>query len=131
MSSVYRKIAIIDLANANNVLHRFITANSKSAIMHPKQKILALKGKLKTQLLALEHVRLCYAARRTLQIFNIKMKQKVKSHVNNKDIVFWKSVWDTRVGMVTDMSVFHRTISDATSHPKKYSITTGAQIINY
>jgi len=38
------QVVIIDLADANNVLRRPITADS--AIMHPKQKILALKGEL-------------------------------------------------------------------------------------
>jgi clathrin heavy chain len=38
------QVVIIDLADANNVLRRPITADS--AIMHPKQKILALKGVL-------------------------------------------------------------------------------------
>jgi clathrin heavy chain len=36
------QVVIIDLADANNVLRRPITADS--AIMHPKKKILALKG---------------------------------------------------------------------------------------
>ena len=43
------KQVIIDLADANNVLHRPITADS--TIMHPKQKILALKGKLRTSII--------------------------------------------------------------------------------
>lgn len=38
------QVVIIDLADANNVLRRPITADS--AIMHPSQKILALKGLL-------------------------------------------------------------------------------------
>jgi hypothetical protein len=36
------QVVIIDLADANNVLRRPITADS--AIMHPSKKILALKG---------------------------------------------------------------------------------------
>lgn len=36
------QVVIVDLADANNVLRRPITADS--AIMHPHQKILALKG---------------------------------------------------------------------------------------
>jgi clathrin heavy chain len=36
------QVVIIDLAEANNVLRRPISADS--AIMHPSQKILALKG---------------------------------------------------------------------------------------
>lgn len=74
-------------------------------------------------------------AGRTLQIFNIELKQKVKSHVNNEDIVFWKWVSETTIGMVTDTSVFHWTIADATSPPQKifdrHATLAGAQIINY
>ncbi|RPD63950.1 clathrin heavy-chain terminal domain-containing protein [Lentinus tigrinus ALCF2SS1-6] len=92
------QVIIINLADANNVLRRPITANAD--IMHPHQKILALR------------------AGRTLQVFDIKFKQKVKSHVNNEDIVFWK--WS---------------ITDATSPPQKifdrHSTLVGAQIINY
>jgi hypothetical protein len=36
------QVVIIDLADANNVIRRPITADS--AIMHPKQKIIALRG---------------------------------------------------------------------------------------
>jgi hypothetical protein len=46
-------------------------------------------------------------AGRTLQIFNIETKQKVKSHVNDaEDVVFWKWVSETTIGMVTERSVF-------------------------
>ncbi|KAJ7221957.1 hypothetical protein B0H12DRAFT_1269500 [Mycena haematopus] len=74
--------------------------------MHPSQKILALK------------------AGRTLQIFNIDTKQKVKSHVNDADVVFCKWVSDTTIGMVTDSSVLHWTIADQTSPPQKNSSVT-------
>jgi len=76
-------------------------------------------------------------AGRTLQIFNIETKQKVESHVNNEDIVFWKWVSDTTIGMVTDSSssVYHWTIADQTSAPQKifdrHPTLAGAQIINY
>lgn len=36
------QVIIVDLADANNVIRRPITADS--AIMHPHQKIIALKG---------------------------------------------------------------------------------------
>ena len=44
------QVVIIDLADANNVLRRPITADS--AIMHPHQKILALKGLSSTRTIA-------------------------------------------------------------------------------
>jgi clathrin heavy chain len=40
------QVVIIDLADANNVLRRPITADS--AIIHPTQKILALRGETVT-----------------------------------------------------------------------------------
>ncbi|THH32376.1 hypothetical protein EUX98_g1821 [Antrodiella citrinella] len=109
------QVVIVDLADANNVLRRPITADS--AIMHPHKKILALK------------------AGRTLQIFNIELKQKVKSHVNDSDVVFWKWISDETLGMVTDTAVYHWSISDTTSPPQKifdrHPTLVGAQIINY
>jgi clathrin heavy chain len=75
------------------------------------------------------------AAQRTLQIFNIETKQKVKNHVNNEDIVFWKWVSETTIGMVTENAVYHWTIADATSPPQKvfdrHATLAGTQIINY
>ena len=74
-------------------------------------------------------------AGRTLQIFNIETKQKVKSHVNNEDVIFWKWISDTTIGMVTETSVYHWTIADTTSAPQKmfdrHPSLMGAQIINY
>ncbi|KAJ3972225.1 hypothetical protein EV361DRAFT_798533 [Lentinula raphanica] len=108
------QVVIIDLADANNVMRRPISADS--AIMHPRQKILALK------------------AARTLQIFNIETKQKVKSHTNNEDIVFWKWVSDTTIGMVTEASVYHWSIADQSPPQKifdRHATLAGTQIINY
>ncbi len=70
-----------------------------------------------------------------MQVFNIETKQKVKSHVNNEDVVFWKWISDTTLGLVTETAVFHWTVSDATSPPQKifdrHANLVGAQIINY
>lgn len=62
-------------------------------------------------------------------------KQKVKSHANNEDVVFWTWVSDSMIGMVTDTAVYHWSISDATSPPQKvfdrHPTLAGTQIINY
>ncbi|KAG5640935.1 hypothetical protein DXG03_006606, partial [Asterophora parasitica] len=116
------QVVIIDLADANNVFWHPISADS--AIMHLRQKILALKG-METVILAGQ----------MLQIFNIEVKQKVKSRVNNEDVVFWKWVSDTMISLVTEMAVYYWTISDTTSPPQKifnhHPMLAGAQIINY
>jgi clathrin heavy chain len=51
-------------------------------------------------------------ASRTLQVFNIETKQKLKSHVNNEEILFWKWVSQTIIGIVTDTSIYHWTIAN-------------------
>ncbi|KAF8661339.1 hypothetical protein AX16_001434 [Volvariella volvacea WC 439] len=109
------QVVIIDLADANNILRRPISADS--AIMHPSRSILALK------------------AGRTLQIFNIETKSKVKSYMSNEDIVFWKWISETTIGLVSETSVYHWTITDTTSPPQKiferHPSLAGSQIINY
>lgn len=75
------------------------------------------------------------AANRTLQIFNIDTKQKVKAHENNENVVFWKWISESALGLVTDTSVYHWSITDATSPPQKvfdrHATLAGSQIINY
>jgi clathrin heavy chain len=74
-------------------------------------------------------------AQRQLQVFNIETKTKVKSHQTNEDVIFWKWISSTTLGLVTETSVFHWSITDATSAPQKifdrHASLVGAQIINY
>jgi len=108
-------VLIIDLYENGAVMRRPITADS--AIMHPSSKIIALK------------------AQRTLQIFNLELKSKLKSHVMNEDVTFWKWINETTIGLITETSVFHWCIdSDATAPQKMFERHTslqGAQIISY
>jgi clathrin heavy chain len=66
---------------------------------------------------------------------NIDTKTKVKSHVNNEDVIFWKWLSDQIIGIVTETTVFHWTMVDGTSPPQKifdrHPTLLGAQIINY
>lgn len=90
--------------------------NADSAIMNPQQKILALK------------------AGSTLQIFDIGMKRKLKDHVMNDVVVFWKWISPTTLALVTGTAVFHWT-SEGTDAPKKvfdrHPSLADSQIINY
>ena len=85
-------------------------------------------------LLGLPSLNAIHTAGRTLQIFNIDTKQKVKSHTNSEDIVFWKWVSDTIIGLVTETAVYHWSIADQTAPQKvfdRHATLAGAQIINY
>lgn len=95
------EVVIIELKNDNNIVRRPIKADS--AIMHWDRKIIALK-----------------AQQRTLQIFDLDAKQKLKSATMTEDVVFWKWFSATSLGLVTDTSVYHWDIFDpAQAAPQK------------
>ena len=95
------QVIIIDLKNNNEVIKRPI--NADSAIMHWSKNIIALK-----------------AQGRTIQIFDLTAKQKLKSAVMNEDVVYWKWFSEQSLGMVTDTSVYHWDVFDPTqSQPQK------------
>lgn len=42
-----------------------------------------------------------------MQIFNIEMKSKMKAHIMQDDVVFWKWISPNTLALVTETSVFH------------------------
>ncbi|CAG8909320.1 unnamed protein product [Penicillium egyptiacum] len=111
------EVIIIDLKNNNEVLRRPI--NADSAIMHWNKNIIALK-----------------AQGRTIQIFDLGARQKLKSANMNEDIVYWKWFSERSLGLVTDSAVYHWDVYDATQqNPVKVfdrlPNLSGCQIINY
>jgi clathrin heavy chain len=89
------EVVIIDLKQQNNVVRRPIKADS--AIMHWTKQVIALK-----------------AQSRTLQIFDLGQKAKLKSATMNEDVVFWKWFSETTLGLVTDTAVYHWDVFDST-----------------
>jgi clathrin heavy chain len=108
------QVVIIDMADHTNPIRRPISADS--AIMNPASKVIALK------------------AAKTLQIFNIEMKSKMKAHVMSDDVIFWKWISLNTIALVTETSVFHWSM-EGDSTPQKifdrHSSLNGCQIINY
>lgn len=108
------QVVIVDMNDPNNLIRRPITADS--AIMHPSSKILALK------------------AGRQLQIFNIELKAKVKSHVMSEDVIFWRWINSSTIALITDTSVFHWSLEGDSGPIKqldRHPNLNGTQIINY
>eukprot|EP01134_Creolimax_fragrantissima_P001261 CFRG1261T1 len=109
-----QQVVIVDMSNPNNPVRRPIGADS--AIMHPTSKVIALK------------------AGRTLQIFNLELKSKMKSHLMDQDVVFWTWIDVKTVGLVTSTAVFHWDM-DGDSQPAKifdrHANLANTQIINY
>ncbi|KAJ6670981.1 CLATHRIN HEAVY CHAIN RELATED [Salix viminalis] len=113
-------VVIVDMNMPMQPLRRPITADS--ALMNPNSRILALKAQLPgtTQ----DH----------LQIFNIELKAKVKSHQMPEQVVFWKWISPKMLALVTQTSVYHWSIEGDSEPVKMFDRTAnlqGNQIINY
>jgi clathrin heavy chain len=91
------QVIIVNLKNNNEVIKRPI--NADSAIMHWTKNIIALR-----------------AQGRTIQIFDLTAKQKLKSAVMNEDVVYWKWFSETSLGLVTEASVYHWDVFDPTQN---------------
>ncbi|CAM4940780.1 unnamed protein product [Rotaria socialis] len=107
-------VIIIDMADPTNPIKLPITADS--AIMNPTSKVIALK------------------AGKTLQIFNIKLRSRMKTYTMEEDSIFWKWASVNTIGIVTETSVYHWTM-EGDSQPDKmfdrHQSLLGCQIINY
>uniref|UniRef100_A9U2Z4 Clathrin heavy chain n=1 Tax=Physcomitrium patens TaxID=3218 RepID=A9U2Z4_PHYPA len=119
-TSPQNSVVIIDMSMPNQPLRRPITADS--ALMNPTSRVLALKALIpgSTQ----DH----------LQIFNIELKAKMKSHQMPEQVVFWKWISSKLLGLVTQTSVYHWSIEGESTPQKMFDRTanlTGNQIINY
>lgn len=118
------QVVIVDMADPQNPIRRPISADS--AIMNPASKVIALKGKAGTEGTA--------ASQKTLQIFNIEMKSKMKAHIMQDDVVFWKWISPNTLALVTETSVFHWSMEGDSTPVKmfdRHSTLNGCQIINY
>uniref|UniRef100_A0A671MTG7 Clathrin, heavy chain-like 1 n=1 Tax=Sinocyclocheilus anshuiensis TaxID=1608454 RepID=A0A671MTG7_9TELE len=108
------QVLIVDLSDPSEPIRRPITADS--AIMNPASKVIALK------------------AARTLQIFNMEMKSKVKAHTMTDEVLFWRWISVNTVALVTDTAVYHWSM-EGDSQPIKvfdrHASLAGCQIINY
>lgn len=107
-------VAIVDLNNIHNMVRRPMSADS--AIMNPEENILALK------------------LQRQLQVFNLETKAKLKSHMSPQDVIYWRWISATVLGVVTTSSVYHWSIEDDAPPQKvfdRHASLADTQIINY
>lgn len=54
------------------------------------------------------------AQQRTLQIFDLAQKLKLKSTTMSEDVLFWKWISVDTIGLVTETSVYHWNVMDGT-----------------
>lgn len=109
------QIAIVDLSAGSTVSRQKISA--EAAIMNPLSKVIALK------------------AGQVLQIFNLELRAKMKSHNMPAPVTYWRWVSPNSIALVTATSVFHWSIEGDTPPVKIFdrnpALTEGTQIINY
>lgn len=109
------QVTMIDMANNCQITRRPIQA--EAAIMNPATNILALRSQT------------------TLQIFNLDLKAKMKSHTMTEACVFWKWTSPKNLALVTATAVYHWSIEGNADPVKVFdrhaSIGAGTQIINY
>ncbi|KAJ1426287.1 hypothetical protein B484DRAFT_397626 [Ochromonadaceae sp. CCMP2298] len=109
------QIAIVDLSAGNTVSRQKISA--EAAIMNPLSKVIALR------------------AGQVLQIFNLELRAKMKSHTMPVPVTFWRWTSPNSIALVTATSVFHWSIEGDAAPVKIFdrnpALTDGTQIINY
>jgi clathrin heavy chain len=110
-----QQVAIVDLGAGNTVTRQKISA--EAAIMNPVSKVIALR------------------AGNQLQIFNLELKAKMKSHAMPVPVQYWTWSSPNSIALVTATSVFHWSIEGDAAPVKIFDrnagMTEGTQIINY
>ena len=108
-------ISIVDLTNPTAVDRKSIAA--EAAIMNPVSKIIALRAGL------------------TLQIFNLDLKVKMKSHTMTEPVVYWRWASASVIALVTATAVLHWSLAGDTAPVKMFdrqaALGASHQIINY
>ncbi len=109
------QIAIMDLQGGNKLTRQAISA--EGAIMNPVSKVLALKSG------------------QNLQVYNLELQSKMKSHTMSAPVSFWRWVNNKTIALVTAQSVFHWSI-DGNNEPVKIFdrnalLGDNSQVINY
>lgn len=108
------------MANPTSPQRRPISADS--AIMNPDSQIIALKAKVPE------------TAGDNLQVFNLASKQKLKSVQFSENVIYWRWVTPSRIGLVTATSVYHWDLDGSEEPVKVFDRTSNlqnTQIISY
>jgi clathrin heavy chain len=91
-------LAIVDLGAGNGCTRQKMSA--EAAIMNPVSKVIALR------------------AGQVLQIFNLELRSKMKSHSMNEPVIYWTWTSPNSIALVTQTAVFNWSI-DGDSQPTK------------
>lgn len=96
----------------NFVVERKKINKVEAAMMHPSRKIIALRAKNEKNA-------------SIIQVFDLESQAKLKDIVINFEVVFWKWLSETVIGLVTNTSVLTLSIDNLESPAKKVFDRTG------
>ncbi|KAI1716677.1 hypothetical protein Ddc_10472 [Ditylenchus destructor] len=108
------QVVVIDIAGSIELMRRPI--NADSALMNPEKQVLALK------------------ADKTLQLFDLEEKKKIKAHTITEPVIFWKWINSDVLGIVTESPIYHWRLSDDSQPVKvfvRHATLASTQITNY
>ncbi|KAL3667717.1 hypothetical protein V7S43_007270 [Phytophthora oleae] len=88
----HNSVVIVDLSEGNTMERRPIQADS--AIINPVSRVIAIR------------------VENQLQIFNMDLRSKLKSHLMPEPVVFWRWISDKTIALVTASAVFHWNMND-------------------
>eukprot|EP00217_Crustomastix_stigmatica_P007377 CAMPEP_0183790040 /NCGR_PEP_ID=MMETSP0803_2-20130417/775_1 /TAXON_ID=195967 /ORGANISM="Crustomastix stigmata, Strain CCMP3273" /LENGTH=1665 /DNA_ID=CAMNT_0026034229 /DNA_START=270 /DNA_END=5267 /DNA_ORIENTATION=+ len=97
--------------------------SAESVLMNPVSKVIALKASIPNT-----------TTQDSLQIFNLEMKSKMKSHNLLEKVEFWTWISATTLGIVTSNAVYHWSVEGASKPEKVFergSNLANNQIISY
>lgn len=104
------QVAIVDLTAGNTVTKQRMSA--EAAIMNPVSKVIALRGIIFLFLYYYLNIFLYFfnIAGQQLQIFNLDLRAKMKSHAMPVPVQYWRWITPNNIALVTAESVFHWSI---------------------
>lgn len=114
---------ILEVNNPRQMNRRPMSADASAVLMNPQSQVLAIRARDKT------------SGKDQLQVFNLELRQKMKSCVMADQVVFWKWVTPTLLALITGKAVYHWSMEDTSSEPAqmflRHESLASAQIISY
>jgi len=105
-------IIICEIEKNFNIYKKKIN-KAEAAMMHPKHNIIALRAKNDKNA-------------SIIQVFNLDTQEKLKDIVINYDVVYWRWLTETMIGIVTNTSVLALMIDNPETPAKKIFDRSGA-----
>lgn len=103
------QLLVVEVGGNTPPARRPITADS--AIMNPNRKIIALKAAAQVT-----------GGGNSLQVFDLESKTKLKAFAMSENVVYWRWISGSKIGMVTGTAVYHWDIEVRTHQISSFDV---------